>query len=81
MKQNITLALDQEILKAARVYAAQQGTSISALLADNLREKVERQRHYEQSRQIALALLDQSWSLGGKGFDNREELHDRSALR
>lgn len=81
MKQNITLALDQEILKAARVYAAQQGTSISALLADNIREKVERQRHYEQSRQIALALLDQSWSLGSKGIDNREALHDRSALR
>ena len=33
MKQNITLAIDQGLLKRARSFAAQQGTSLSAMLA------------------------------------------------
>lgn len=81
MKQNITLALDQEILKAARALAAQRGTSISAMLADELHMKVEQQHHYEHSKQIALAMLDPGFSLGGQGIVNREMLHDRTALR
>ena len=81
MKQNITLALDQEILKAARAFAAQRGTSISAMLADDLRIKIEQQMHYEQSKQIAFAMLNQAFALGGQGVMNRESLHDRTALR
>lgn len=81
MKQNITLALDRETLKAARTFAARQGTSVSAMLADELRLKVERQRRFEQSKQIALGLLDQAFSLGGQGIENREALHERTKLR
>jgi hypothetical protein len=36
MKQNITLALDREVLLAARVFAAQQGASVSAMLAEQV---------------------------------------------
>lgn len=81
MKQNITLALDREVLVAARVFAAQQGTSVSAMLAEELVEKIGSNRRYEHSKQIALAMLEQPWSLGGQGVDDREALHDRSALR
>jgi hypothetical protein len=81
MKQNITLALDREVLVAARVFAAQQGTSVSALLADELIEKIENNRRYEHSKQIALSMLEQPWSLGGLGVNDREALHDRTALR
>ena len=42
MKQNITLALDQEVQKAARAFAARRGTSISAMLAEDLRMKIEK---------------------------------------
>ena len=81
MKQNITLALDRDILLAARVFAAQQGTSVSAMLAEELCEKIGKNRRYEHSRQIALSLLDQPWSLGGLGIKDREVLHDRTLLR
>ena len=81
MKQNITLALDQDILKAVRAYAAQQGTSVSAMLADDLRMKLAQQRCYEHSKRIALVMLDQGWSLGGQGVNDRGALHDRPVLR
>lgn len=81
MKQNITLALDREVLVAARIFAAQQGTSVSAMLAEELVEKIGSNRRYEHSKQIALAMLEQPCSLGGQGVNDREALHDRSALR
>ncbi|MBT9614092.1 MAG: hypothetical protein IV108_12585 [Burkholderiales bacterium] len=81
MKQNITLALDQKILKAARAFAAQRGTSISAMLSDELRMKIEQQMHYEQSKQIAFSMLNQAFPLGGQGIMIRDALHDRTALR
>lgn len=81
MKQNITLALDREILSAARVFAARQGISVSAMLAEELCEKIGKNRRYEHSKQIALAMLEQSWPLGGLGIKSREALHDRASLR
>jgi hypothetical protein len=81
MKQNITLALDQTILKAARALAAQRGTSISAMLADELQMQVEQQRRYDHARLIALSLLERGFSLGGQAIQDRAALHDRTALR
>lgn len=81
MKQNITLSLDREVILAARVLASQHGTSVSAMLAEELNEKIGKIRRYEHSKQIALAMLEQPWSLGGLGIIDRESLHDRTSLR
>ena len=81
MKQNITLAIDQRLLKRARSLAAQQGTSVSAMLADELRKIVETQEAYAQPKSRALAQLDSPFHLGGGGVRNREDLHDRRGLR
>jgi len=80
MKQNITLAIDQRLLKRARSFAAQQGTSVSAMLASELRRIVETQEAYAQAKSRALAQLDSPF-LGGRGIRNREDLHDRDGLR
>jgi hypothetical protein len=57
MKQNITVALDKGLLKKARAIAAQRGSSVSAMLADELAKITDRESAYEQSRQRALARL------------------------
>jgi hypothetical protein len=81
VKQNITLTLDRRIIQAAKDFAARRGTSVSALLADELQGKLERQRQYDQSRRSALALLDLSFPLGGQGVKDRNSLHDCLARR
>jgi hypothetical protein len=81
MKQNITLAIDQPLLKRARAIAAQRGTSISALLAQELGRLVNREAAYVQARRKALANLENPFHLGGTGISNREALHDRQGLR
>jgi hypothetical protein len=81
MKQNITLAIDKPLLKRARAIAAQRGTSVSGLMAQELNKLVNREEEYEQARARALAHLETPHPMGGKGIPNREALHDRKGLR
>ena len=81
MKQNITLAIDKPLLKRARAIAAQRGTSISALLAQELGRLVDREAAYVQARTKALAHLENPFHLDGAGIPSREALHDRQSLR
>ena len=76
MKQNITLALDARLLKAAKVLAARRNASVSSLLAEELAAKVLRERDYEGAKSRALALLTSKLPLGGEPL-RREALHER----
>ena len=80
-KQNITLALDRDLFKRARAWAAQRGTSVSAMLADELQKIVARENAWEQAKVRALALLDSPFRLGGAKPASREDLHYRQGLR
>ena len=79
-KHSITLAIEPQLLKKARAVAARRGRSVSALLADELRELVDEDRAYEVARRRALALFSRALPLGGKPL-GRETLHERSRLR
>jgi hypothetical protein len=81
MKQNITLALDKQVMKKARAFAARRGTSVSAMLAAELRRLVEEESVYEQAKLKALAQLNSPFRLGGEKIADRESLHDRTGLR
>lgn len=76
MKQNITLSLDSELLKSARVLAAERGTSVSKLLAFELERLVRSEQAYRKARKQALSILDQGLHLGGERPD-RSSLHER----
>ena len=81
MKQNITLALDKHLLKRARSFAAQRRTSISAMLAGELRKLMEREAEYGRAKSRAVAQLNAPYHLGGSRIADRETLHDRQGLR
>jgi hypothetical protein len=75
-KRNITLQLDEEVIAAVKLIAARRGTSVSALLAQQLRELVEEAAQYEYAKERALKSLEEASGHGGYRF-NREELYDR----
>jgi hypothetical protein len=77
MKQNITLTIDQSLIKRARILAIERGKSVSGLLAEELARLVDRQAAYAQAKTKALAYLQNPLPLGGRGILNREALHDR----
>jgi hypothetical protein len=79
-KANITVAIEPGLLKKARAVAARRGQSVSALLADELRELVDEDARYTSARKRALSLFQNPLSLGGVP-SRREELHERRRLR
>jgi len=77
MKTNITLKLDSALLREARVLAAEEDTSISALLAERLEEIVRERKSYQRARNSALARLRRGADLGWTPSTSRDELHQR----
>ena len=77
MKTNVTLKLDAELLKQARVLAAEQGSSISRMLADKLEDLVRERAGYDRARKRALARLRVGMDLGWARPSSRDELHER----
>ena len=77
MKTNITLKVDDELLKEARVMAAEQGTSVSALVAEKLEAMVRERKAFERARRRAIARLRSGIALGWTPPRSRDELHAR----
>jgi hypothetical protein len=77
MKANITLKLDVDLLRQVRIMAAEEGTSISALLASRLDNIVRERRAFDRARRRALARLREGFNLHWTPPRSREELHER----
>jgi hypothetical protein len=76
MTRNVTLKLDEAILRDARILAAKRGQSLSAFLSDHLTEVVQQDKRYEEAKGRALARLAKGFHLGGTPL-SREEIYDR----
>lgn len=77
VKQNVTVNLDKQTVLKAKILAARRGTSISALLGEQIEMLVDRDEAYERAKAQALALLDKGFHLGGKRVTDRADLHER----
>jgi hypothetical protein len=76
-KQNVTVSLNQQTLRKAKILAARRGSSISGLLAQQIEILVGEEEAYERAERQAMALLDQGFHLGGVISANRDEWHER----
>jgi hypothetical protein len=77
MKTNITLKLDADLLREARILAAEEDTSISAMLAARLEQIVRDRRSYSRARKRALARLREGMDLRWTPPRSRDEIHER----
>lgn len=77
MKANITLKLDANLLREARILAAEEGTSISAMLAERIEQIVRERKAYDRARRRALARLREGFVLNWTPPRSRDELHER----
>lgn len=77
MKTEITLRIDAELAREARIIAARQGTSLSRLMADQLEVLTQRDRQYESAKRRALDRLETGFDLGWKPPADRGEIYGR----
>ncbi|MEX0854090.1 MAG: DUF6364 family protein [Bauldia sp.] len=88
--KNITLAIEEKVLKAARAYAAKRGTTLNALVREHLATLVGEDERIEEARRGLLELMDRSTGRLGPDYKwNRDEIyadrlfprHERSGVR
>ena len=77
LKTNVTLKLDADLLREARVIAAEEGRSVSAMLTDRLEAMVRERKAFERARRRALARLREGIDLRWTPSRTRDELHER----
>ena len=77
MTANITLRLDADLLREARVLAAEEGRSVSALVTGQLETLVRERKAFGRSQRRALARLRRGLDLGWTPPRSRDQLHER----
>ncbi len=77
--RNVTITLDEDLARWARVVAARQDISVSRMIADLLKERRDEQHGYRKAMRRA---LERSPFLHTEGvYLSREDAHDRTNLR
>jgi len=76
-KSNVTLKLDTDLLREARILAAEEGRSLSALLTERLEAMIRERKAFEKARRRALARLREGLDLQWTPPRSRDELHER----
>ena len=77
MKQRITLSIEKELLRKAKLKAAKKETSVTKLLTEQLAKIVSEDEEFDLAKKRALAILKKGFHLGGSIIAKREELHER----
>ncbi len=79
--KNVTVTLDEDVARWARIRAAELNTSVSRLLGDLLRERMIAEDRYHHAMKEYLACRPRALKKKGARYPARDELHDRSRLR
>jgi hypothetical protein len=79
--RNVTITLDEEAARWARIEAARRDTSVSQLVAQLLREQMIGSDEYEAARRRYFADEPRVHRAPGTCYPSRDELHERDRLR
>ena len=74
-RRNLTVQLDEDTIRQARILAAERGTSVSGLVARELEQLVAQNVRYEEARRRAVELMKESAPRGGRTWQ-RDDLHE-----
>ncbi|MBU0575732.1 MAG: hypothetical protein KJ704_05750 [Proteobacteria bacterium] len=77
MKQNITINLDKDLIRAGKLIAAQQGTSLNRMLRLELERIIRNAKQYDTAKQKAIAAMNEGFHSGRDRYPSRDELHER----
>ena len=76
MTKNVTLKVDETLLKKCRQIAVAKDKSLSQWLMELMARAVDEQTNYARARRRALKRLEKGFRLGGAPM-SRESLHER----
>ncbi len=75
--KNVTITLEENVLRWAKVWAATHDTSVSRMLGEELKRKMLKEKHYERARKRFQAKVPQLLKPAGTTYPNRDSLYER----
>lgn len=75
--KNVTITLDEEVARWARVWAAKHDTSVSRMLGEELKRKMQTDRQYERAMRRFLARKPKKLKASGSHYPSRDSLYER----
>jgi plasmid stability protein len=76
--KNITVSVPDDVYRAARIRAAERGTSVSALVSDYLRSLSDREAEFSRLEAQQRRIQDEIESFRASDRLDRDELHERA---
>ncbi len=76
MGKNVTLRLDEVVLRRARHAAVERDQSLSEWVADLIKRETSKADRHAAARESALRMMREGLHLGGKPL-SRDEIHER----
>ncbi len=75
--KNVTITLDEEVLRWSKVWAAEHDTSVSRMLAETLRKKMHAEKSYERAKRRFQSKDLKHLKAGGTSYPKRDSLYER----
>lgn len=79
--KNVTITLEEDVARWARLRAAERETSVSRLVGEMLRDRMVTEEGYRAAREQFFAVPPRRLRKPGRPLPTREELHERAGLR
>ncbi len=79
--KNVTVTLDEETARWARMEAARREMSVSRLIRNLLQENMRQNQTYEMAMRRYLSQPTRNLNEEGSPYPTRDEIHDRASFR
>ena len=79
--KNVTVTLEEEVARWARIRAAERDTSLSRYLGELLRDQMREEERYEDAMSEYLSRPPTPLKKAHTSYPGREETHDRTGVR
>lgn len=79
--RNVTITVDEEVARWARIQAAERQTSVSRLVGEMLRQKMVTEEGYRAAQELFFSVRPRPLREPGRPLPSRAEIHDRAGLR
>ena len=79
--KNVTITLEEDVVRWARILAAERNTSLSRLVGEMLREKVLAEKSYQMAMEQYLSQSPSELKDPAAKYPTREEIYGRRDLR
>lgn len=77
---NLTITVEEEVLRWAKIWAAEHDTSVSRLVGELLKARMLEERAYKLAMRRYLSTPPVALKKAGR-YPRREELHERKRVR